>query len=445
MSFTPWVRRDLAVVATGRAASVVGDEIALITLLLWASARGHGPLAVAALVMAAALPQLLAAPVAGLLADRVAARRLVATVSVLQAFACLALVAAVATDVVALVVACVVALNLGQAVANPAWQALVPAIVPESSLSRALALLQTTSAAAALVGPVIGGVLVGTLGTSVALLVDAGSFGALALAALMLRADRRPEPGAARGKGEIWAGVRLVAAVPVLRGVMVLVISTVLVLGAVNVAEVFLITQTLGASPVVYGLCGALFAVGLMAGAWASRRELSVSTSARALLVAMLEMAVAIALLGLSPTVAVAAIASFFVGVGNGGLNVLAQSIIVRSTPNDVLGRVFAVLQGGVGAGMLVATALGGALLAMVDVRTVVTGSGLATAAVVLVAGRPLLRARSADDEDLVGSGVAGGSTVVGTAGELRPGGDEGDPGSGARAVGVGGRGDRDG
>lgn len=407
MSFTYTVRRDLTVVATGRAASVVGDEIALITLLLWASTRGHGPLAVAALVMATALPQLVAAPVAGLLADRVPARRLVATVSLLQGLACFALVAAVATDVVGLVVACVVALNLGQAVANPAWQALVPAIVPESGLWKALALLQTSTAAAALVGPVIGGVLVGTLGTSAALLVDAGSFAVLALAAVVLRADRRPEPGAGRGKGEVWAGVRLVAAVPVLRGVVILVVSTVLVLGAVNVAEIFLITQVLGASPVLYGLCGAIFAIGLMVGAWASQRDMSVSSSARLLLVAMVEMAVAIALLGLSPTVAVAAVASFFVGVGNGGLNVIAQSIIIRSTPREVLGRVFAVLQGGVGAGMLVATALGGVLLTVFDVRTVVTGSGLVTAVVVLVAGRPLLRARSATDagalEDPIG------------------------------------------
>ena len=403
MSFTSSVRRDLAVVATGRAASVVGDEIALITLLLWASARGHGPLAVAALVMAAALPQLVAAPVAGLLADRVPARRLVATVSVLQALACLALVAAVATDVVGLVVVCVVALNLGQTVANPAWGALVPAFVPESGLSKALALLQTTTAAAALVGPVIGGVLVGTLGTSVALLVDAGSFAVLALAALVLRADRRPEPGAARGEGEVWAGVRLVAQVPVLRGVVILVVSTVLLLGAVNVAEVFLITQTLGASPLAYGLCGALFALGLMTGAWASGREMTVATSARVLLAAMVGMAVAIALLGLSPTVAVAALASFFVGVGNGALNVLAQSIIVRSTPKEVLGRVFAVLQGGVGAGMLVATGLGGLLLALVDVRVLVTTSGLVTAVVVLVAGRPLLRAQTAADDGIAG------------------------------------------
>jgi hypothetical protein len=52
---------------------------------------------------------------------------------------------------------------------------------------------------------------------------------------------------------------------------------------------------------------------------------------------------------------------------------------------------------------MLVATAVGGALLAVFDVRAVVTGSGVATALVVLVAGRPLLRARNRTDEGAMG------------------------------------------
>ncbi|MBI1378899.1 MAG: MFS transporter [Frankiales bacterium] len=392
MSFTPAVRRDLAVVASGRAASLVGDEIALVTLLLWASARGHGPLVVASLVMAAALPQLLAAPVAGLLADRLSARRLVATVSALQAVVCAGLVAAVASDVTWLVVAAVLALNLGQAVVAPAWQALVPAMVGEEGLGRALALLQTTTAGAGLVGPVLGGLLVGAVGTTGALTVDAVSFLALAGAALMLRADRRPEPGAAPGRGELWAGLRLVSGEPLLRSVVVLLVAVVLVLGAVNVAEVFLVTQVLGAGPTAYGVCGALFAVGLMLGAWLARRDMEVTTSARLLVLAMAGMAVAIAALGLAPGIVVAAAAGFGVGIGNGALNVLAQTIVVRIAPQAVLGRVFAVLQGAAGAGMLVSTAVGGLLLGLLSPRAVVTGSGLATVVVALLVGSPLLR-----------------------------------------------------
>ena len=42
--------RDIAVVAAGRAVSLVGDEVALVALLLWASDQGHGAGVVAALV-----------------------------------------------------------------------------------------------------------------------------------------------------------------------------------------------------------------------------------------------------------------------------------------------------------------------------------------------------------------------------------------------------------
>ena len=387
-------------VAAGRGISVVGDEVAVIALALWASHEGAGAMVVAALVMAAALPQLLAAPVAGLLVDRLPARRLIASVSALQALVCLALVPAVAAAHIPVVLALVVTLNLGQTVATPAWQALVPAIVAPEQLTRALAALQSTTAAAALVGPAVGGLLVGATGTSAALVVDAVSFAVLAVAALLLRHDRRPESPAPGTRGELTAGIRVIAGDPVLRGVLVLVTAFVLTAGAVNVAEIFLITRTLGAGPAAYGAVGALFAAGLMLGAWLSRRDRTVTAAARLLVGVTVSLALSLVVLGLAPTLVVAALASMAVGVCNGMLNVLGQSIFVRRAPKAVLGRVFAALQGVVGAAMLAATALGGVLLGVLDVRTLIVGSGVAAVAVLLVVGRPLLAAREPRSDD---------------------------------------------
>jgi MFS family permease len=389
MSFTSAPRRDLGLVATGRGVSLIGDEIAVLGLILWASARGEGPWAVTALVTAAAVPQLLAAPLAGLLADRVPTRRLVATVSALQAVVVLGLVGAVATGSLALVVAGVLALNVGQAVANPAWQALVPTIAPGDDLPRALSLLQTVSAAAMLLGPAAGGLLVGGVGITAALAIDAVSFVALAGVALALRTERRPGRGN-REPGAAWAGVRLVAGSPLLRALFVLLASTLLAVGAVNVAEVFLLTQVLGASPQVYGAIGALFALGLMAGATAGRRRLGVRGSARLLVGVLAWMSAALVVLGLAPTLVVAGAATFAVGLGNGLLNVLVQSIVVRRTPEPVLGRVFAALSALVGAGMIVATTVGGALLALVGARELIVACALVSLLVVAGVGRVL-------------------------------------------------------
>ena len=411
MSFTSSQRRDLALVSTGRGLSLLGDEVAVLGLVLWASVRGEGPLAVTALVVAAALPQLVAAPLAGLLADRVPTRRLVSTVSVLQSLVVLALVAAVASGSLPLVVLGVLALNVGQAVANPAWQALVPTIAPGDDLPRALSVLQTVTATAMLLGPAVGGLLVGALGISAALLVDAVSFLALALVALALRVERRPHADEPE-KGAAWAGIRLVAASPLLRAMFVLLATTLLAIGAVNVAEVFLLTQRLGASAQVYGAIGALFALGLMLGATLGRRRLGVRASARLLVGVLAWMSSALVVLGLAPTLAVAGAATFAVGAGNGLLNVLVQSIVVRRTPEPVLGRVFAALSALVGAGMIVATTAGGALLAVVDVRALIVSCAVLSLVVIGAVGRVLWTA----PDDVTPPGVSPDPVLAGSA-----------------------------
>ncbi|HET7901568.1 MAG TPA: MFS transporter [Candidatus Nanopelagicales bacterium] len=389
MSFTSAQRRDLSLVATGRGLSLLGDEVAVLALVLWASVRGEGPLAVTALVVAAALPQLVAAPLAGLLADRVPTRRIVASVSVLQALVVVGLIAAVSSGSLPWVVLGVLALNLGQAVANPAWQALVPSLAPGDDLQRALSVLQTVSAGAMLLGPAVGGLLVGGLGITAALAVDAVSFVALTVVALALRTQRRPEPEK-HEKGAAWAGVRLVAASPLLRAMFVLLATTLLAIGAVNVAEVFLLTQRLGASATVYGAIGALFALGLRVGAVAARRPLGVPAASRLLVGVLAWMSTALVVLGLAPTLAVAGAATFAVGVGNGLLNVLVQSIVVRRTPEAVLGRVFAALSALVGAGMIVATTAGGALLSVIDVRALIVACAVLSLVVIGAVGRVL-------------------------------------------------------
>ena len=154
----------------------------------------------------------------------------------------------------------------------------------------------------------------------------------------------------------------------------------------------------LGASPQVYGAVGALFALGLMAGATAGRRRLGVRAHRARLLVGVLAwMSAALVVLGLAPTLVVAGAATFAVGLGNGLLNVLVQSIVVRRTPEAVLGRVFAALSALVGAGMIVATTAGGALLALVGVRELIVGCALLSLVVIAVVGRVLWTAR--DDE----------------------------------------------
>ena len=390
-------RHDIPVVAAGRAVSVVGDEVALIALLLWASASGHGPVLVAALVLAASVPQLLLAPVTGLAADRLPLRALVAGVALTQAALCVALSFVLPLGLEAAVVGLVLLRAAGQAFLGPAWQTWVPSLVPAERLTPALSTVQAATAGAALVGPLLGGALVAGAGARWALIVDAATFVLIAVAALIVSTtpERRTARAEASEKGALTAGLRVARRDVVIRGFLVVVATVVIALGALNVAEVFLVTQVLGASPTAYGVVAAVFALGLVGGSWLARRVRGDRRTALSLVGGTLLMACAAVVLGLAPSVVVAAAASFLIGVGNGLLNVLGQSLMIRRAPREVLGRVVAVLQAIVGAGALLATAVGGVLLTLVDVRVVVVGSGVVTALALMLVGRSLVRAAS--------------------------------------------------
>jgi MFS family permease len=396
MSFRS-ARRDIPVVAAGRAVSVVGDEVALIALLLWASASGRGPVVVAALVLAASVPQLLLAPLTGLAADRLPLRALVVVTALVQAALCIALALVLPLGVEAAVLGLVLLRAAGQAFLAPAWQTWVPSLVPAERLTPALSTVQTATASAALAGPLLGGVLVAGAGARWALVVDAATFLAIAVAALLVSRtpDRTPHTAAQRERGALTAGLRVARDDVVIRGFLVVVATVVIALGALNVAEVLLVTQELGAGPTAYGAVAAVFALGLVCGSWLARRVRGDRRTALSLVGGTLVMSCAAVVLGLAPSVLVAAAASFLIGVGNGLLNVLGQALLMRRAPREVLGRVVAVLQAIVGAGALVATAVGGALLTVVDVRAVVVGSGVVTALALLLVGRGLVRAAS--------------------------------------------------
>src|SRR5256885_191060 len=206
MSFTS--RRDLYTVALGRAVSTLGNEVALIALMLRVHDSGDGSWAIAGLLAAGTLPLVLCAPLAGALVDRYDSRLLIVTSSLAQALCTGALAF---TRSLPALLGLVAATGIGSAVANPTFSALVPQLAPGKLLARANSLLQGSNVVAMLAGPAVGGLLVGATGSAeVPLLVDAATFLAITAAGLGIRTrratERRRHPAPPRGVG---GGARL--------------------------------------------------------------------------------------------------------------------------------------------------------------------------------------------------------------------------------------------
>ena len=155
-------RRDLLLVVGARTVSLFGDLVATIALVLRLQSHGAGPAAVAALLIANLLPIVLLSGLVGRLVDARDNRTLLVVSGLVQAAVCVPLAAA---GSLALTLALVAALGVGQAVNGATWQALLPALVPADGLSRAVSFSQAATTLAGIVAPAAGGLLVGLLRT----------------------------------------------------------------------------------------------------------------------------------------------------------------------------------------------------------------------------------------------------------------------------------------
>jgi MFS family permease len=379
-------RRDVSLVAAAKGVSWLGDEVALIALTLHTQGSGGGAGGVAALLIANTLPIVLLSGVVGRLVDRRDNRMLLAASSVVQALACFALAFVPSQPVV---LALLAVLGAGQAVNSATWSALVPAMVSPDDLPRAMGMVQAATTFAGVVAPALGGLLYAGFGTRVPLLVDAASFGAVLAAALAVRV-RRVVGVSKRAHG----GATIVARDALLRPLFVLLALFVLLGCMVNVVDVFLIRVTLGASAAWYGVAGASYSAGALAGAVLSGRVLrGTAALARGFVAACVVLALGLAAMGAVPSVFWLLPLGVVTGVANGALNVTLGALVMGRTAPDERGRVGALLSGVASGTQLIAFAVGGALTAALDPRAVFALAGGAGLLAPVLLGRTVLRA----------------------------------------------------
>ncbi len=186
--------------ALGRLVSVGGGSAAYIALVAAIYGATGSALWVSAAIFSSVVASVASAPFAGWIGDRFDRRGVLVGADVAAAGVSLAL-AATAKHPVALVVLLGVS-SVAQSPFEPASASAVPSVVPEPDVPHANALLAAASSIGYLVGPLIGGAVLGA-GASPALLfgIDAATF---AFSAAVVASIRRPF---GRGSTEEHPGV----------------------------------------------------------------------------------------------------------------------------------------------------------------------------------------------------------------------------------------------
>lgn len=224
-------------------------------------------------------PQLLLAPWAGVLADRVSQRRYILIVT--QAAMLIlgtALGVLVLTGHAALWQLLLFALAFGtvNAVDAPSRQALVGDLVVQDDLTNAVALNSAIWNTARLIGPALAGVLIALIGTGWVFIVNGATF-MLVITALLVMRTVQPHIRAERVglRAEVMQGLRHVAAKPDLCSVFVIAF----VMGGWGMnSPIFTSTMSLeyGRGAAGYGFLSSIFAVGaILAALLAARRPIA--------------------------------------------------------------------------------------------------------------------------------------------------------------------------
>jgi MFS family permease len=271
-----------------------------------------------------------------------------------------------------------------------ASNAAIPNLVDESQLGWANGLVALGRNSGILLGPLLGGVLVATVGPGAVFAANAVSFVISAALVATVRGDFNAHRESSEEHRGVKAGFRFVIHDRVLRTVALSWLAIVLGLGMTMVADVPLVTL-FGEGSFGYGLLIACWGggsiVGSLFGRWvhaANERLVLVFGTA---VVATTSMAV-----GLSPWFGLVLGAVFAMGIADSLSLVAEQGLMQRRTPDAVRSRVSGAFDAVINVGMAVSYVVAGPAVSWLGPKAVYVAGG-AIAMVGLGIALPILRA----------------------------------------------------
>lgn len=344
----------------GQSVSVVGDFVFDTTVILWvgtviAKGQSWAPAAVSGVLVAASLPIFLVGPIAGVYVDRLNRRSLMLVTDALRTvvIALLLLVPAtgghlpVGVRLAAVYLAVAVCSGASQFF-NPARMAVVASVVPKEHRQRAFSMAGASGNTAGIIGPPLAAPLLFGVGVQYALVLNAASFAFSFLLIRSLKSLPTGRPAADRQPSTWFADFREGISFFVHSKVLMALLGSVTVytlgVGALNVLDVFFVTDNLHSAASWLGTLGAAFAggsllgallIGVIAGRFSDSRVYWVCMVATGAGILVYSRLTALPL-GLGMMVAL--------GLPVGAVNVVVSPLLLGVTPEKLLGRVVTVI-----------------------------------------------------------------------------------------------------
>lgn len=349
------------------------------------------PLLVALVQVASLAPALLLALPAGALADRMDRRRyLIATQTwmllVSSGLAVLAVTGEIGPWTLLLFTA---AIGAGNAMSNPAWQAIAPELVPREELSQAIALHGMGFNGARAIGPAIAGQVLNVAGAWACFALNAISYLPMIVAFATWKRAPDPPPGGREGLiAAIRGGLRYVRATPPYRRLMARAFLHFLFAAAPMALLPLIVRQGLGQGPATFGVLLGAMGFGAVAGGLVQPWLRARLDPDRRVALCGLVTACAMLVLALVPVVAAATLAMAAYGatwiVSIATMQVAAQLTL----PNWVRARALSIYQMAFFGGLSFGSFAWGAVGEQAGLRSALLGASAGAGLVALLSRR---------------------------------------------------------
>ena len=384
-------QRDFSLLWFGGVLSVTGDLFLFIALPFFVYERTGSVLATGAMFAAETLPRLLFGSVAGVFVDRWDRKRTMVFADLSRAVVLLPLLAVAAGGPLALVYAVAFVEASVSMFFLPAKSAIIPNLVAERDLTAANSLNSISEETPSLIGPLLGGALLGVVGLSGLVLLDIATYLASALLISLIGAptaavpDEEPEVTAGAAVSawvnalREWAGgLRLIGKERSL-AVLFAVLSVAFVgEGAVTVLVIIFFRDVLGGGSAEFSYFVAAYGAGGIAGGLLLGFSSDRIDEARLFSLSLITNGILLVAIFNIPVLGLIVVLAVVSGMTVVGWLVTSQTLLQKWAPDRYLGRVFGALETTQALTMLVGMGLAVVLEGLLGVVVVLSVVGAA-------------------------------------------------------------------
>ncbi|MBA2393706.1 MAG: MFS transporter [Ktedonobacteraceae bacterium] len=359
----PWlINRNYRFLFAGQVISLFGDQVSTYTIILWivtiiAAGRSWAPLAISAVLISSILPNLCIGFFAGVFVDRWNPRLTMMRADLLRAVLALLLVcctgilplpAFLHSPMVQISLICALTF-LSSASAqffNPAYMSLIASIIPAEDLPRAAGLGQTMQAFATILGPLLAAPLFFSFGVTWALLIDAlsfiVSFGTIAAIHISYMLPTSSEPN--NFWREFKEGFHFSFSNLTIRTLIVTSFIATLGAGAFDALYVFFLTGNLHTSASFSGVIATSLGIGTILGAFIATKSTRFFKIEYLFSFSLAGIGVSLLIISRLTVFPVAIFFFLLFGLFLASLRVASSPLLLGETPQNMIGRVVAVL-----------------------------------------------------------------------------------------------------